>query len=209
MHYFTNTHGVKRGIPELGNFFAKSGEVRRGRLSSSGTGSGYAGIQGSRAEMDLEMAMNLIGLRVKSRRISGKNGTQAGVDAIRLGRINFGDKETGLIRSLEKSQAGHPPFRRVRRPQNARGGVAWSLIRIQGRTSLHPIIFESIRELRDWKRVIGVIHPGDQVHRVEQRLHHHLTTHPEYQFSDLVVHRVPNGVLPGGTAARRAGRDAV
>lgn len=45
---------------------------------------------------------------------------------------------------------------------------------------------------------IGVIHPGDQVHRVERRLHHHLTTHPEYQFSDLVVHRVPNGVCLEG-----------
>lgn len=50
-----------------------------------------------------------------------------------------------------------------------------------------------------------VVHPDDQCHRMEHRLHHHLTNHPEYEFSDLVIHRIPNGVCLEGRLHVRPG----
>lgn len=59
---------------------------------------------------------------------------------------------------------------------------------------------ESLEETRPAVLHLGddVIHPGDQVHRDEQRLHHYLVTHPKYLFSDLVIHRIPGGVCIEG-----------
>lgn len=50
-----------------------------------------------------------------------------------------------------------------------------------------------------------VIHPDDQAHHVEHRLHQHLTHHPDYEFTELVIHRIPNGVCLEGRASVRPG----
>jgi len=51
----------------------------------------------------------------------------------------------------------------------------------------------------------AVVHPLDHAHRDEQRLHHYLMTHPDYEFSDLVVHRCPEGVCVEGRLHARPG----
>jgi len=43
-----------------------------------------------------------------------------------------------------------------------------------------------------------VAHPVDRIHHIEHRLHQHLINHPGYRFSELSVHRIPNGVCLEG-----------
>ena len=75
----------------------------------------------------------------------------------------------------------------------AKGGVPWLPVEKSEKNVLRGVTpgeqEEATREIETTLQHEGfVAHPMDRVHQMEQRLHHHLTNHPKYQFNRRPSH---------------------